>query len=178
VKAQKKSRDGQILKVLAVAAGALGVFAAIGLASPTPARAALGGDPLTPPQGSTTANSVVHAAVAASGASSASTTNYTVRSTTLASGTVINEYVSSEGTVFGIAWHGPRVPDLQTLLGSYFPTYQQSMQAQRTARGGRGQVNVQDTGLVVTSGGHMGAFRGSAYLPQSLPAGVSASDIQ
>ncbi|MGV7246462.1 DUF2844 domain-containing protein, partial [Caballeronia sp. M23-90] len=32
--------------------------------------------------------------------------------------------------------------------------------------------------LVVRSGGHMGAFVGQAYLPQALPAGVSASDIQ
>ncbi|WP_250520786.1 DUF2844 domain-containing protein, partial [Caballeronia sp. NCTM1] len=53
-----------------------------------------------------------------------------------------------------------------------------AMLAQRAARGGRGQVSVQDSGLVVHSGGHMGAFSGSAYLPQSLPAGVSASDIQ
>jgi hypothetical protein len=131
---------------------------------------------LTAPQGATTEQSVVHAA--ASGASASAASNYTVRTTTLASGTVVNEYVSSAGTVFGISWRGPRMPDLSTLLGTYFPQYQQGLLAQRAARGGRGPVSVQDTGLVVRSGGHMGAFTGSAYLPPSLPAGVSASDIQ
>ncbi|WP_175939059.1 DUF2844 domain-containing protein [Caballeronia sp. BCC1704] len=173
MKVPKQPRHGHLRLSLAFLAGALSVCAA------GPARAALGGAPLNAPQGATAANAVVHAATAASGASGASAaSNYTVRSTTLASGTVINEYVSSDGTVFGVAWRGPRVPDLATLLGSYFPQYQQAMLAQRAARGGRGQVSVQDSGLVVHSGGHMGAFSGSAYLPQSLPAGVSASDIQ
>ncbi|VXC64530.1 conserved exported hypothetical protein [Burkholderia sp. 8Y] len=173
MKEPKQPRHGHLRLTLAFLAGALSVCAA------GPAREALGGDPLTAPQGATAANAVVHAATGASGASAASAaSNYTVRSTTLASGTVINEYVSSGGTVFGIAWRGPRVPDLATLLGSYFPQYQQALLAQRAARGGRGQVSVQDSGLVVHSGGHMGAFSGSAYLPQSLPAGVSASDIQ
>nr|WP_232519232.1 DUF2844 domain-containing protein [Caballeronia insecticola] len=162
---------------LAIVAGALSVLCAA-----APAYAVLGGEPMNAPQGAlaTSAKAVVHAAGAsgASGASSASTSNYTVRTTTLASGTVVNEYLSTEGIVFGIAWHGPRVPNLPTLLGSYFPQYQQGLLAQRAARGGRGQVSVDDPGLVVNSGGHMGSFAGSAYLPQSLPAGVSASDIQ
>jgi hypothetical protein len=174
VKAPKQPRHGHLVSALAFVAGALSVCAA------APAYAVLGGDPMSAPQGATSANAVARAAVAsgASNASSTSASNYTVRSTTLASGTVINEYLSSEGVVFGIAWHGPRVPDLASLLGSYFPQYQQGLKAQRAARGGRGPVSVQDSGLVVESSGHMGAFAGSAYLPQSLPAGVSASDIQ
>ncbi|SAL56997.1 hypothetical protein AWB74_02641 [Caballeronia arvi] len=174
MKAPKQSRHGHLASALAVVAGALSVCAA------APAYAVLGGDPMTPPQGAMTTNAVARAAVAsgASNASAASASNYTVRSTTLASGTVVNEYLSAEGTVFGIAWHGPRVPDLAGLLGNYFPQYQEGLKAQRAARGGRGPVSVQDSGLVVDSGGHMGAFAGHAYLPQSLPAGVSASDIQ
>jgi hypothetical protein len=174
VKAPKQPRHGHLVSALAFVAGALSVCAA------APAYAVLGGDPMSAPQGATSANAVARAAVAsgASNASSTSASNYTVRSTTLASGTVINEYLSSEGVVFGIAWHGPRVPDLASLLGSYVPPYQQGLKAQRAARGGRGPVSVQDSGLVVESSGHMGAFAGSAYLPQSLPAGVSASDIQ
>ncbi|WP_250528665.1 DUF2844 domain-containing protein [Caballeronia sp. ATUFL_F1_KS4A] len=165
------------MSALAIVAGALGVSAA------APAYAVLGGQPMAAPQGATAESSTaaVARAAVASGASSASTTsasNYTVRTTTLASGTVINEYLSTEGVVFGIAWHGPRMPDLASLLGSNFPQYQQGLKAQRAARGGRGPVSVQDSGLVVDSGGHMGSFAGSAYLPQSLPAGVSASDIQ
>jgi hypothetical protein len=173
VKAPKQSRHGHLIKALAFAASALSVWAA------APAYAVLGGQPMAEPQGakSTSAKAVARAA-SASGASSTSAANYTVVSTTLASGTIVNEYLSAEGTVFGIAWHGPRVPDLAGLLGSYFPQYQQGLKAQRAARGGRGPVSVQDSGLVVESSGHMGSFAGSAYLPQSLPAGVSASDIQ
>jgi hypothetical protein len=158
---------------LALAAGAICVCNA------APAYAVLGGDPMTAPQGatSTAAQAVAHAATA-SGASATTAVNYTVQSTTLASGTVIDEYLSAQGVVFGIAWKGPRMPDLTSLLGSYFPQYKQGLEAQRAARGGRGPVNVQDAGLVVESGGHMGAFEGHAYLPQSLPAGVAASDIQ
>ncbi|WP_144403734.1 DUF2844 domain-containing protein [Caballeronia zhejiangensis] len=177
MKAPKQSRLGHLMSALAIVAGALGVSAA------APAYAVLGGQPMAAPQGATAESSTaaVARAAVASGESSASTTsasNYTVRTTTLASGTVINEYLSTEGVVFGIAWHGPRMPDLASLLGSYFPQYQQGLKAQRAARGGRGPVSVQDSGLVVDSGGHMGSFAGSAYLPQSLPAGVSASDIQ
>ncbi|SAK84545.1 DUF2844 domain-containing protein [Caballeronia ptereochthonis] len=173
MKAPKQSRHGHLAKALAFAASALSVCAA------APAYAVLGGEPMNAPQGATatSAKAVAHAATA-SGASSTSASDYTIRSTTLASGTVINEYLSAQGTVFGIAWKGPRVPDLASLLGSYFPQYQQGLKAQRAARGGRGPVSVQDSGLVVESDGHMGAFAGRAYLPQSLPAGVSASDIQ
>jgi hypothetical protein len=175
VKATKQPRNGHLMKALALIAGAMGACVAM------PAFAVLGGAPMTAPQGATTAKAVVRAATA-SGASGTSGTSasasYTVQSTTLASGTVVNEYLASDGTVFGIAWKGPRVPDLASLLGSYFPQYQESVTAQRAARGGRGPVSVQDSGLVVHSSGHMGSFAGNAYLPQSLPAGVSASDIQ
>ncbi|WP_250450091.1 DUF2844 domain-containing protein [Caballeronia sp. ATUFL_M2_KS44] len=170
MKALKQPRHGHLKASLALVAGVIGVCAG------APAHAGLGSEPLTAPPGATTEQSVVHAA--ASGASASTASSYTVRRTELASGTVVNEYVSSAGTVFGISWSGPRMPDLSTLLGTYFPQYQQGLLAQRAARGGRGPVSVQDTGLVVHSGGHMGAFSGSAYLPPSLPAGVSASDIQ
>jgi hypothetical protein len=176
VKAPKQSRHGHLVSALAFVAGALSVCAA------APAYAVLGGEPMNAPQGATaeSTKAVARAAVAsgASNASATSASNYTVRSTTLASGTIVNEYLSAQGVVFGIAWHGPRVPDLASLLGNYFPQYQQGLKAQRAARGGRGPVSVQGSGLVVESGGHMGSFAGSAYLPQSLPAGVSASDIQ
>jgi hypothetical protein len=102
-----------------------------------------------------------------------------VRETTLGSGTVIREYVSSAGSVFGLAWSGPRMPDLSDLLGGYFPQYVAAVTNARQLRGGgHGPGIVRDSGLVVHSGGHMGAFSGQAYLPQALPAGVSATDIQ
>jgi hypothetical protein len=166
--------------VLPLIASLVAAFAA------APAHAVLGGAPMTTPSGAT-ANRAVAKTAAVPGASSASGASasaaatgasYSVRSTTLGNGTIVNEYVSADGTVFGVAWRGERIPDLPGLLGSYFPQYLQGLKAQRAARASRGPVSVQDSGLVVHSGGHMGSFAGQAYLPEKLPAGVSGSDIQ
>jgi hypothetical protein len=143
-----------------------------------PAHAVLGGVPMTPPSGATTSGAVSHAAVAAaSGASAPAVAPYTVRTTTLSSGTTVHEYLGSDGAVFGIAWRGPTIPDLPTLLGTYFPQYVQGIKAQRAQGAGRGPANVVGSDLVVRSAGHMGAFAGHAYLPQALPAGVTGRDI-
>ncbi|WP_233851731.1 DUF2844 domain-containing protein [Paraburkholderia sp. HD33-4] len=154
------------------------------------AHAALGSAPLTPPSDASVSSRVVQPAggstqgvmrsesSAASSTSSASA-SYTVRETTFGNGTVVREYLGASGAVFGIAWHGPQMPDLSDLLGSYFPQYVAGVKAVRAARGNaRGPVAVDDSGIVVRSGGHMGAFSGVAWLPSALPAGVSGSDIQ
>ena len=70
------------------------------------------------------------------------------------------------------------MPDLPTLLGTYFTQFDSARAAARSAQPGRGPLDLSLSGLVVRSGGHMGAFSGQAYLPQSLPSGVSADDIQ
>ncbi|MGF6957545.1 DUF2844 domain-containing protein [Paraburkholderia youngii] len=153
------------------------------------AHAALGSAPLTPPSDASVSSRVVQPASGsqsvmrsqASGASSTSSTpaSYTVRETTFGNGTVVREYLSTSGAVFGIAWRGPQMPDLNDLLGSYFPQYVAGVKAARAARGNaRGPVAVNDGNIVVHSGGHMGAFSGVAWLPSALPAGVSGSDIQ
>ena len=89
-------------------------------------------------------------------------------------GTVVREYVSPAGRVFGVAWNGPVKPDLRQVLGPYFDTYVEAV-AKRKARG---PVQVVLPGLVVQSSGHMRAFVGSAYLPGGLPEGVAAGEIQ
>lgn len=155
-----------------------------------PAHAELGGAP-TWPAGTATSSAAAAAATtnttnAASTSGtlavrrmSANATAYTVNTTTLAGGTVVREYVASNGSVFAVAWQGPRVPDLDTLLGTYFPGYVQSLNETRAAHGtGFGAASVQRSDLVVQSGGHMGAFAGHAWLPPALPAGVTANDIQ
>jgi hypothetical protein len=148
------------------------------------AYAALGGSPMTPPAGASVNSQAVSSAAvahaAASGAAAAASTpsSYTVRATTLGNGTVVREYLAQDGTVFGLAWNGPQMPNLNDLLGTYFPQYLAGVQAARAVRGGHGPVAVDQDGLVVHSGGHMGAFAGQAWLPQALPAGVSGSDIQ
>jgi Protein of unknown function (DUF2844) len=89
-------------------------------------------------------------------------------------GTLVREYVSPAGQVFAVAWQGPFMPDLQQTLGSYFGPYQSAV---RAARKGRSPVAIVTPTLVVHSGGRLRAFFGVAYLPQALPAGVSAGEL-
>ena len=104
--------------------------------------------------------------------------SYTVHEIQAASGTIVREYVSSEGKVFAVAFHGPWLPDMRQLLGSYFDQYSRAMQARRSTSRGRRPVMIDEPGLTVQIGGHHRAFAGKAYVPEMLPSGVGPEDIQ
>jgi hypothetical protein len=104
--------------------------------------------------------------------------SYTVHEIQGSSGTVVREYVSPEGKVFGIAWQGPWMPDMRQLLGTYFDEYARANQARQGARIRRGPVLINEPGLVVQIGGHPRAFAGRAYVPEMLPSGVRSESIQ
>jgi hypothetical protein len=76
---------------------------------------------------------------------------YTVHEMQAPSGTTVREYVSPSGTVFAVAWQGPR---------------------------GHGPLLIQEVGLVVQQSGHPRAFVGTAYVPQLLPPGVGVEAIR
>ena len=90
-------------------------------------------------------------------------------------GTVVREYVSPAGMVFGVAWEGSKVPDLTQLLGAYFAVYQEALQ---TPVHRRGPVVVHTESLVVEMHGHMRAFSGRAYIPSLVPNDLSQEVIQ
>lgn len=100
---------------------------------------------------------------------------YSVHEIQAATGTMVREFASPSGTVFGVAWNGPSTPDLQQLLGAYFGQYTQAIQNKRATRR---QVSIQQEGLVVEAGGHMRSFSGRAYLPQMMPQGVTSAVIK
>ncbi len=104
--------------------------------------------------------------------------SYTVHEIQADTGTVVREYVSADGKVFAVAWHGPWLPDMRQILGTYFDQYAQAMQAQGDGRVRRRPVMIEQPGLVVQIGGHMRAFSGWAYVPEMLPSGVRVEDIQ
>src|SRR5215471_20618049 len=56
---------------------------------------------------------------------------YAVHELKTPTGTVVREYVSPAGKVFGVAWQGPFLPDFRQLLGDYFEPV---MQAPRDRR--------------------------------------------
>jgi len=103
---------------------------------------------------------------------------YAVHEIKDSTGTVVNEYVSPEGKVFAITWHGPFVPNMQQLLGSYYQRFADAAASQRQAHTRHRAVNIQQPDLVVQNGGHMRSYFGTAYVPTLLPQGVTADEIQ
>jgi len=98
------------------------------------------------------------------------------------SGTVVREFVSPQGAVFGVAWEGQFPPDLQQLLGPYYQQAQKAREKSQQAgsqqpRPRRAPIVVETPGLVLYETGHMRRFQGQAYIPQLVPQGVQASDI-
>ena len=145
---------------------AFGVVLSMAILTP-PALAALGGEALS-----------VDADVARmkGQARCSAVAGYTVCQITLPSGTVVNEYVSSEGKVFAVTWKGAAMPDLNQTLGAYFTEYKAA--AALTAHSGHNHLAVRQQDLVVLNGGHMRAWMGRAYLPSLLPPNFSVDDIK
>ena len=136
------------------------------LAAATPGEAALGGTEATVRADQAQMSMALRTMPAA---------RFTVHELTAASGTTVREYVAPTGLVFAVAWQGPSMPDLRQVLGAYFDQYVEAAAARRARRA---PVHVELPGLVVQSSGHMRAFTGRAYLPQSLPQGVAAEEIR
>ena len=101
--------------------------------------------------------------------------DYTLHIISLDDGTLIREYVTPAGKVFGISWSGPTIPDLTQLLGSYNTEFQSAVHAKA---GRRRTAAVHDSDLVVESSGHMRAFYGRAYLNSMLPSGVNQDIVK
>lgn len=145
---------------------------AAGVVCANNALAALG-QPLATVTGST----ATAAATRLSAASSTQSSRYTARSSTLESGTVVSEYATPAGLVFAVAWEGPTLPDLSSLLGNYFPTFREKADASRASRNVGTPFRIDSESLVVRSGGRMRNFSGYAYAPDLIPTGVNISDI-
>jgi hypothetical protein len=103
---------------------------------------------------------------------------YTVHEIQTATGTVVREFVSPSGKVFGVAWQGPWPPNMRQILATYFEQYQRAAQAKMNSRAGRRPLLIELPGLVVQSGGHTRSFAGRAYIPDMLPQEVSAEAIR
>jgi hypothetical protein len=103
---------------------------------------------------------------------------YTVHEIQAATGVIVREYVSTSGKVFAVSWQGQWPPDLRQVLAGYFAQYHQAAQVQANSRPGRRPLVIEQSGLVVHSGGHMRSFAGSAYIPGMMPTGVTAEAIR
>jgi hypothetical protein len=85
---------------------------------------------------------------------------------TLPSGVVVRQYVAG-GTVYAIAWSGPRPPNLRELLGAYFSKLD-------GASGGSShhRMSLKGADFRVETMAHRGSFTGRAWVPSLVPAGV------
>src|SRR5271154_7170057 len=100
---------------------------------------------------------------------------YRLHEIQLPSGTRVREFAGADGKVFAVAWSGPAAPNLRQMLGRFFDPL---VTAASTKRTGHGHLQVQTNDLVVQAGGHMRAFAGRAYLPQSVPNGVDLGELR
>jgi Protein of unknown function (DUF2844) len=103
--------------------------------------------------------------------------NYNVHQIQAPEGTIVEEYVSSTGTVFAVAWRGHFMPDMQQLMGTYFNQYSAALQSQQKHFGHQ-PLNIKQSGLVIQTGGHMRDYFGRAYIPSLLPSGLDPEQIQ
>ena len=115
-------------------------------------------------------------AVQTSQGSTAAGAPYTIEHRTLRTGVVVDEYVDAAGKVFALTWSGPFKPNLKRLLGRHFEAFRAHGAARKGGPHSRLSV---DTGeAVVVSEGHMGSFRGRAWLPSRLPAGFDTQEMK
>jgi len=91
--------------------------------------------------------------------------------------TVVREYVSTSGIVFGIAWNGLIHPDLTQLLGTYTGEYEEALR-QTPRQPGRRRLQVKANSVVVEKWGHMRNLQGRAYVPGLIPPGVRIDEIR
>ncbi len=101
--------------------------------------------------------------------------SYRVHEIQLPSGTLVREYVGTDGNVFAVTWQGPFMPNLRQTLGQYFDEYAAAAQSHREDRN---HEHVRQSDLVVQVGGHMRAYAGRAYLPGAIPSGVALEDLK
>ena len=102
---------------------------------------------------------------------------YAVHEIQSGTGTVVREFVSPTGVVFGVAWQGPWMPDLRQLLGPSFDQYQK-LRVANAERRRRGPIAIDTPDLSVRIGGHPRSFSGRAYLPRMVPQGVDVAAIR
>jgi len=106
----------------------------------------------------------------------ASNSDFEVDKITLDSGTVITEYVSLSGTVFGVSWTGPTKPNLKEIFGN--SNYERYVSHVQKTASPRARLNLNDSDLVIESSGHQGHFFGRAFLPLEVPPNMKTDEIQ
>jgi len=102
---------------------------------------------------------------------------YKVHQLTTTNGTIVREYISPKGLVFGVAWQAPFMPSMQQLLGSYITKLQTATPTQTHVQHMRGVI-VKTNDFVFVNHGHLRLWKGSAYVPSLIPSNVSVEVVR
>lgn len=100
-------------------------------------------------------------------------TQYDIYTFTTTQGITIKQYVAND-QVFAVTWHGPRIPNLRQLYGTYFNSYSQA----KTPNTGMSNRSVDTLDLNATTYGISGAFVGRAVLKAQLPEGITIENLK
>jgi hypothetical protein len=87
----------------------------------------------------------------------------------------VRQYVASSGQVYAVSWDGPAMPDVSALLSTWFDRYRQGASAALPNANGLHSSRVSSSDLMVETAVRLRNFSGRAWLPDALPAGVSAA---
>lgn len=162
----------------AVLAGLALALAAAVFGTPS-AFAELGGAPTLGP-GLRVAKESRKASDQATGSATAGTaTSWSMREVTLPDGLIQREYLTTDGTVFAVAWRGSHRPELSVLLGTRYAT-QMSRNARELRRQGRGShamTSQMDETFAVRASAHQRSSTGVAWLPRMLPPGLDPNTL-
>ena len=87
---------------------------------------------------------------------------------------VIHEYVSTQGKVFAVTWHGSGLPNLAQLLGVYSA---QLAQAQPSTHYNHHHLRLATPEVVLESDAYLRSRSGRAWVPALFPQSLSPKDI-
>ena len=141
----------------------LGMFAALCISAP--ALAALGGDAASVDADRVNMKAVVRITPFV---------GYDIHEIQTPAGTVIHEYVSAQGKVFAVTWHGPGLPALQQLLGDYSA---QVAQASPRNHYNHHHLRIETADVVMESDAYLRTRSGRAWVPALFPQSLSVKDI-
>ncbi len=103
--------------------------------------------------------------------------SYKVHQLTTTNGPTVREYVSPQGVVFGVAWQGRFMPNVNQLLGTYVENLQTATADQTHIQRRRG-ITVKTGDFVYSNFCHLQNCTGRAYVPAFVPSSVSAEVVR
>ena len=103
--------------------------------------------------------------------------SYKVHQLTTTNGPTVREYVSPQGVVFGVAWQGRFMPNVNQLLGTYVENLQTATADQTRIQRRRG-ITVKTGDFVYSNFCHLQNCAGRAYVPAFVPSSVSAEVVR